>query len=206
VPVVSEESARELPAAASAYLVVDPLDGTRDFLDGTSEFAVNIALVADGVPVLGVVAAPALGCVWRGGAGFGAERVAANADGKTGASTPIRTRPAPAALVAALSRSHLDAATLALLDTLPVAERRRTGSAVKFGYLAEGTVDVYPRLSPTSEWDIAAGHAIVAAAGGVMTAPDGAPLQYGKTPSFQVPGFVAWGDPEAAARRKAGSA
>jgi 3'(2'), 5'-bisphosphate nucleotidase len=113
---------------------------------------------------------------------------------------PIRTRPWPAeGLIAAVSRSHLDTATQAWLARLPVHQRLTCGSSIKFCRLAEGTADVYPRLSPTSEWDIAAGHAVLAAAGGVVTAPDGTPLPYGRAAEgFRVAGFIARGDRNAA--------
>jgi 3'(2'), 5'-bisphosphate nucleotidase len=101
-------------------------------------------------------------------------------------------------MVAAASRSHLDPATKAFLARLPVTEHRSSGSAIKFCQLAEGTADVYPRLSTTCEWDVAAGHAMLVAAGGRVTAPDGTPLQYGRIDAdFRVPAFVAWGDPSA---------
>jgi 3'(2'), 5'-bisphosphate nucleotidase len=102
------------------------------------------------------------------------------------------------------SRSHLNAGTEALLARLPVSERQGIGSSVKFGYLAEGSADLYARLAPTSEWDIAAGHAVLAAAGGSVTTPDGQPIQYGGAASdFKVPAFIAWGDRDAAQRLRA---
>jgi 3'(2'), 5'-bisphosphate nucleotidase len=111
---------------------------------------------------------------------------------------PIRARPAPASLVAAVSRSHLDPASEAFLGGLPVAERVAAGSSLKFTLLAEGVADVYPRLAPTHEWDIAAGHAVLAAAGGTVLRPDGAALTYGHAETgFLVPAFIAWGDPRA---------
>jgi 3'(2'), 5'-bisphosphate nucleotidase len=116
--------------------------------------------------------------------------------------TAIRARPAPhARLIAAASRSHLDPQTEAFLARLPIAERRARGSAIKFCQLAEGTADVYPRLSTTCEWDVAAGDALLSAAGGIVTTPAGAPLSYGRREAnFRVPGFLAWGDPTAAKR------
>jgi 3'(2'), 5'-bisphosphate nucleotidase len=207
VPVVSEEACArdEIPRLGAQFFLVDPLDGTREFLAGRDEFTINVAIVADGRPRLGIVAAPAQGLLWRGVEGHGAERLHLSAGAPAGAAgerVPIRARPAPAAgLVAAVSRSHLDAATQAFLARLPVAERIACGSAVKFCLLAEGTADVYPRLSNTCEWDVAAGHALLAAAGGSLSASDGKPLRYGRiAESFRVPAFIAWGDPSAPAR------
>jgi 3'(2'), 5'-bisphosphate nucleotidase len=194
VPVASEETrACRTQAPAAAMLLVDPLDGTRDFVAGRPEYAVNIALLSGATPVVGIVAGPALGCVWRGIVGKGAEKLKL-------APAPIACRRAVRGqLAAAISRSHLDPASAALLDRLGVAERLRAGSAIKFGWIAEGKVDLYPRLSTTCEWDIAAGHAVLAAAGGVVLTPDGGPLRYGTDPAHYVPGFVAWGDPALAA-------
>jgi 3'(2'), 5'-bisphosphate nucleotidase len=119
--------------------------------------------------------------------------------GTAAEAVPLRTRPAPTKLVAAVSRSHLDPATDSFLGRLPVAARVASGSSLKFGLLAEGAADVYPRLAPTHEWDIAAGHAVLVAAGGTVVRPDGAPLTYGHGErKFLVPGFIAWGDPSAA--------
>jgi 3'(2'), 5'-bisphosphate nucleotidase len=201
VPVVSEEAVeRATPAPlADSFLLVDPLDGTREFVAGRDEFTVNVALVRGGVPRLGIVAAPAQALIWRGIEGIGAERLelAPGADASAGRHhTAIRTRPCPRSrLVVAVSRSHLDPRTEAFLARLPVAERRACGSAVKFCQVAEGAVDLYPRLATTCEWDIAAGHAIVAAAGGAVTTPRGEALRYGAIDAaFRVPEFVAWGD------------
>jgi 3'(2'), 5'-bisphosphate nucleotidase len=203
VPVISEESA-ERALAAATFVLVDPLDGTRDFIAGREEFTVNIALVRDGTPALGVVAAPALGLVWRGRVGHGAERLrlppgaAPQAARET---VEIRTRPWPACAVATVSRSHLDPATEAFVARLGEVSALSCGSSVKFCRIAEGSADVYPRLAPTSEWDVAAGHAVLAAAGGVVETPDGEPLAYGRrAPDFRIPGFVAWGDPQSPAR------
>lgn len=205
--VVSEEAVgRALPdRIPDRFVLVDPLDGTRELVAGRDEFTINLAIVDGGRPRLGIVAAPAQGLLWRGIEGSGAERLwlspGAPANAAQGRSI-IRTRPAPrAGLVAAVSRSHLDPQTEALLARLPIAARHACGSALKFCQIAEGSADVYPRLSPTCEWDVAAGHAVLAAAGGVVTTPEGAPLRYGRiAENFRVPAFVAWGDPEAAVR------
>jgi 3'(2'), 5'-bisphosphate nucleotidase len=198
--VVSEEAAgsRRPDHLGTRFLLVDPLDGTRELIAGRNEFTVNIALVEDAVPIAGVVGAPALGVIWRGGVGLGAERIeltpgAAPAEARVRKPIRTRTRPERGARVL-VSRSHLDPATSAYVDRLPQAERVPCGSSLKFGMLAEGAADLYPRLGPTSEWDIAAGHAVLLAAGGGVTRPDGRPLLYGQA-DFRVPAFIAFGGP-----------
>ncbi|HUI95251.1 MAG TPA: 3'(2'),5'-bisphosphate nucleotidase CysQ [Xanthobacteraceae bacterium] len=193
--VVSEESVARAGPLGGTFALVDPLDGTKEFVAGRDEYTVNLAIVADGCPIAGFIAAPALGLLFRGIVGRGAERLTRDAAGPD--PVAIRCRRAPAgALTAVISRSHLDPATSAFLDSLGVAARMTCGSALKFCRIAEGAADVYPRLSPTSEWDTAAGHAIVTAAGGAVTTPAGAPLRYGaQQQGFAVPGFIAWGDP-----------
>jgi 3'(2'), 5'-bisphosphate nucleotidase len=197
VPVVSEEGVnRRAPPAGKAFLLVDPLDGTKEFLGPSGEFTVNIALIEAGRPVCGVVHAPALGRVWQGLAGRGAASAVLppGADPAGIAWRAIHARPRPAGFVAVASRSHPDPATEAFLASLPVAERRSVGSSLKFCLLAEGEADVYPRLAPTMEWDTAAGHAVLEAAGGRVTTPDGAPFLYGKAgQDFRNGPFVAWG-------------
>jgi 3'(2'), 5'-bisphosphate nucleotidase len=190
--VVSEES-RSRAALGASFALVDPLDGTKEFVAGRGEYTVNLAIVTDGEPIAGFIAVPALGLLYRGIVGRGAERLALD---PAIAPVAIHCRRAPAdGLVAAVSRSHPDAATQAFLDRLGVAARITCGSALKLCRIAEGAADVYPRLSPTSEWDTAAGHAIVAAAGGLVATPSGAPLRYGRADQdFKIAGFVAWGD------------
>jgi 3'(2'), 5'-bisphosphate nucleotidase len=214
VPVVSEEAAGHgRPAvAAKLFLVVDPLDGTREFLAGRDEYTVNIALVQDGTPVAGVIAAPARGLIWRGHIGIGAERLelspgSAREEARDCVAIRTRARPTSGARVL-VSRSHLDAATLAYVDRLREPERVSCGSALKFGLIAEGTADLYPRLAPTSAWDVAAGHAVLAAAGGGVQRPDGTALLYGQASGqessqagFLVPAFIAFGDRAAGAPR-----
>jgi 3'(2'), 5'-bisphosphate nucleotidase len=202
LPVVSEEavSGRTAPPGAD-FILVDPLDGTREFVEGRPEYTVNVALVREHTPVAGFVAAPALGLIWRGVVRHGAERLRFAPDRAAIEPTAIRVRTAPERLVIALSRSHLDPDSAAVAEHLPIVERLICGSAVKFCRIAEGRADVYPRLSPTSEWDVAAGHAVLAAAGGTVTRPDGTALTYGTgTGDFLIPGFMAWGDPAAARR------
>jgi 3'(2'), 5'-bisphosphate nucleotidase len=200
---LSEERVRPESACPNPFFLIDPLDGTKEFLAGRDEFTVNLALVANGTPLLGLVGAPALGLIWRGlvGTGHGAERLTVGADGSLGPAQPIRTRPFPKTgepWVAAVSRSHGDALTEAFIDQRPGAVRQKRGSAVKFAGVAEGTVDIYPRLAPTSEWDIAAGHALVTAAGGKVTDGAGGEIRFGEgRQNFIVPAFIAWGDPGA---------
>src|SRR6266480_1577779 len=205
--VVSEEAAgRALPARIpDSFVLVDPLDGTRELVAGRDEFTINLAVVDGERPRLGIVAAPAQGLLWRGIEGRGAERLRLSPGAPAHAAqarSVVRTRPAPrAGLVAAVSRSHLDPQTEALLARLLITHRYACFSADKFRQIAEGIADVYPRLSPTCEWDVAAGHAVLAAAGGVITTPEGAPVSYGRiAENFRVPAFVAWGDPETAVR------
>jgi 3'(2'), 5'-bisphosphate nucleotidase len=203
IPVLSEERTHlaARPYTGSFFLV-DPLDGTQEFVSGRDEFTVNLALVTNGTPVLGIVGAPALGVIWRGVVGHGAERLLVTKDAHTRTASPIRTRahPAPGApWIATVSRSHGDERTEAFIAERPGAIRQILGSAVKFCRVAEGGADIYPRLSPTSEWDIAAGHAVVCAAGGKITDSAGRPLRFGEArEGFLVPEFIAWGDPAAA--------
>ncbi len=202
VPALSEERT-DLAARPykNSFFLVDPLDGTKEFVAGRDEFTVNVALITNGSPVLGIIAAPALGLVWRGIVGRGAERLMMTKDGKARSAQPIHTRPHPGprtAWIVAVSRSHGDKRTEAFIAARPGAIRQALGSAVKFGRIAEGGADIYPRLSPTSEWDVAAGHAVVTAAGGRITDSKGAALCFGEArEDFLVPEFIAWGDPAA---------
>jgi 3'(2'), 5'-bisphosphate nucleotidase len=199
IPALSEE--RVPPAKTGCpdtFFLIDPLDGTKEFVDGRNEFTVNVALVVKGTPLLGIIGAPALGLIWRGLTGHGAERLAVGPGAEAGGAQPIRTRPFPAPgqpWVAAVSRLHGDAQTEAFIDARPGAVRERLGSALKLAKVAEGAVDIYPRLTPTSEWDIAAGHAVVTAAGGKITDATGGDVRFGHASDFIVPAFIAWGDP-----------
>ena len=204
IPTLSEERVASAPAGCPpVFFLIDPLDGTKEFVAGRDEFTVNVALVANGTPLLGIVGAPALGLIWRGLVGQGTDRRAERLStrGGIGTAEPIRTRAFPRAgqpWVAAVSRSHGDAATDAFIEKRPGAIRQTLGSAVKFARVAEGTVDIYPRLGPTSEWDVAAGHALVTAAGGKVTDPAGGDVRFGEGRSdFVIPAFIAWGDPGA---------
>jgi 3'(2'), 5'-bisphosphate nucleotidase len=179
------------------FVLIDPLDGTKEFVAGSGEYTVNLAIIRGHEPVVGIVAVPAEGVIYRGRVRRGAERLAipGGRPGNT-AIEPIRVRtPAPGGVVAAVSRSHLDSATVDLLDRFQIKNRTACGSALKFCRIAEGAADIYPRLAPTCEWDVAAGHALVVAAGGAVTCPDGGALRYGDiTNDFRVPAFIAWGD------------
>jgi len=199
VAVVSEERTHRPSQLGDIFALIDPLDGTKDFVAGLSEYTVNLAIIQDGEPVVGIVAVPAEGLIYRGRVRQGAERLAMSSSGgipSLAAAQPIRIRNAPRdGIVAAVSRSHLDSATGALLDQLHVGHRVACGSALKFCRVAEGIADIYPRLAPTCEWDVAAGHALVTAAGGTITLPGGGTLRYGDAASdFRIPAFIAWGD------------
>lgn len=190
VPVVAEEAAArgQADGAAPLFWLVDPLDGTKEFISRNGEFTVNVALVRQGVPVLGVVAAPALGRLFAGVLGQGAW--VDDAQGRR--SISVRAVPAEGLTVVA-SRSHGDAAALdRLLAARPVARRVDAGSSLKLCLLAAGEADLYPRLGRTMEWDIAAGHAVLLAAGGHLRRLDGGTFLYGK-PGFENPHFVAYG-------------
>jgi 3'(2'), 5'-bisphosphate nucleotidase len=206
VPVTSEEATARLGAApvGGEFVLLDPIDGTREYLAGRDEFAINVALVRGGRPVLGIVAAPALGLIWRAGEDGRAERMALSPGAAVSAAQspqPIRCRSWPADdPVATVSRSHLDPATVAFLARLPKVRQVSSGSAIKLCRVAEGLADVYPRLATTHEWDVAAGHAVLAAAGGVVIGAQGA-ISYGNAAAgYVVNGFVAWGDPSAPER------
>ena len=233
VAVVAEESvaAGKVPdVGGGPFFLVDPLDGTREFIGRNGEFTVNVALIEDGVPTVGVVHLPALdetfwtagdGVAWRvrgdGGAGRTGQRprrsvsspgagragsAGAGGDagipvpagaGTTGAAERIACRmPRDDGLVVIASRSHRDPETDRYLERFEVAEIVSAGSSLKFCRIAEGTADLYPRLGRTMEWDVAAGHAILGAAGGSVETIDGVPLTYGK-PGFDNPHFVARG-------------
>jgi 3'(2'), 5'-bisphosphate nucleotidase len=202
VPVLSEECVdlAQSPYRGSFFLI-DPLDGTKEFVAGRDEFTVNLALVTNGTPLLGIIGAPALGLIWRGLVGRGAERLAIG-EGSMRVAEPIHTRALPprgTPWIVAVSRSHGDKRTEAFIEARPGAIRQKLGSAVKFGRVAEGGADIYPRLAPTSEWDVAAGHAVVTAAGGKITDAKGKDLRFGEgREGFIVPEFIAWGDPAAA--------
>lgn len=193
VPVISEEHASRVKPPSigrGSYFLVDPLDGTREFVAGRPEYTINIAVLSEGAPICGVICAPASGEFWRGIVGRGAERIGGLS---LTAIQPIRARPRPqSAPTIVVSRSHLDSQTQAYVDRVPSAKLLQSGSSIKFCRVAEGSADLYPRLAPTRDWDVAAGHAILKAAGGEVAAPDGSPLRYG-TDELLIPGFIASG-------------
>ncbi len=189
IPVVAEEkvAAGDIPDLdAGPFWLVDPLDGTKEFINKNGEFTVNIALIDKDGPALGVVLAPAREKAWWGTRGEGA-----HLRDETGAVTKIQVRSKPASgLTAVASRSHSDEKTEKYLDEVGATERISAGSSLKFCLVAEGKADLYPRFGPTMEWDVAAGHAVLVAAGGEVTTLDGAPFLYRK-PDFRNTGFIA---------------
>ncbi|HEY0506254.1 MAG TPA: 3'(2'),5'-bisphosphate nucleotidase CysQ [Lysobacter sp.] len=194
IPVLSEESAHEVPTAQrrqwQRLWLVDPLDGTREFVKRNGEFTVNIALIEDGVAVFGVVQAPVTGVAWHGGATLGAFR----REGER--QTPLRTRaPATAPLRVAASRSHRDARTQAFIDRMGEVEPIGLGSSLKFCRIADGELDVYPRFGPTSEWDTAAAQCVLEGAGGAVLDPRGRPFRYNQRDRILNGDFIALGDP-----------
>lgn len=197
IPVIAEEevSAGRIPHTDGQFFLVDPLDGTKEFIQRRGDFTVNVALIEDFAPSLGVVYAPVDRRLFVGDV-FAATAWSAmvDDDGVIGPQEPIAIRKAPSEGIAAVaSRSHGSPETEAYLDQFDVASRVSRGSSLKICMVAAGEADLYPRLAPTCEWDIAAGDAVLRAAGGTLDAPDGAPMRYGKPKFFNV-GFVAAGD------------
>ncbi|MDE2406660.1 MAG: 3'(2'),5'-bisphosphate nucleotidase CysQ [Xanthomonadaceae bacterium] len=192
IPVLSEESKaidirqrKQWPR----FWLVDPLDGTREFVKRNGEFTVNIALIEDGVATFGVIQQPVTGLLWHGVPGQGAFRR------EDGVDVAIHARiPAHAPLRVAASRSHRDARTDAVIAALPGCLVLGCGSSLKFCRIAEGAMDLYPRFGPTSEWDTAAGQAILEAAGGAVLDPQGRPFRYNQRDTLLNGDFVALGD------------
>ncbi|MGQ0501153.1 MAG: 3'(2'),5'-bisphosphate nucleotidase CysQ [Panacagrimonas sp.] len=192
-PVLSEEDADIAFSTRrnwSRYWLVDPLDGTKEFIKRNGDFTVNIALVDDGFPVLGVVHAPALGLSYFAAEGAGAQRL------KDGATQTLRTRQVPARPTFVVSRSHQDAALEAFLSAAPPHEAVSRGSSLKFCQVAEGSADLYPRTGPTSEWDTAAGQCVAEQAGAqVLRLPGATRLRYNQKESLLNPLFAVVGEP-----------
>jgi 3'(2'), 5'-bisphosphate nucleotidase len=193
IPVLSEESAHEVSTAQRRQWrrlwMVDPLDGTREFVKRNGEFSVNIALIEEGVAVFGVVQAPVTGMLWHGGATLGAFHRNGGYDVR------LRVRaPATAPLRVAASRSHRDARTEAFIARMGEVEPLGLGSSLKFCKLAEGGLDVYPRFGPTSEWDTAAGQCVLEGAGGAVLDPQGRPFRYNQRDRILNGDFIALGD------------
>ena len=190
IPVVGEEaaSAGDIPDVSNCFWLVDPIDGTKEFVSRNGEFTVNIALIDHGVPVLGLVLAPALGRLYTGAAGLGAWVE----DRRERGAISVRAVPVEGLTVVG-SRHHGDGSAVAtLLAGRRIAAHRTVGSSLKLCLVAEGAADVYPRFGRTMEWDTAAGDAILRAAGGAVRTLEGALLNYGKA-GFENPDFVAWG-------------
>ncbi len=187
VPVIAEEqvAAGRIPAHGATYFLVDPLDGTKEFVRGGTDYTVNIGLIEGNAPTLGVVLAPAIGRLYGGWVHSGAW-----VDEGSGRTT-IQTRQRDGHMIAVASKSHLNQATVDYLnEAVGTCDYVAVGSSLKFCLLAEGRADIYPRASPTSEWDTAAGHAVLLAGGGLVDGPHGSPLVYGK-PAFLNRAFVA---------------
>lgn len=203
IPVVAEEecaAGRTPENLGTQFFLVDPLDGTKEFIHRRDEFTVNIALIENGIPVAGVVYAPALGVIYAGAGTVATKRSIAVSHAQEGRpAEPIAVRRDPASRVAVASRSHADAATAAWLEENRVHDTISVGSSLKFCLVAEGRADVYPRLGRTMEWDTAAGDAVLRAAGGIVRTIGGDPLVYGKRNQaddvdFANPHFVASAD------------
>jgi 3'(2'), 5'-bisphosphate nucleotidase len=198
-PIVAEEevAAGRLPKVGRRFFLVDPLDGTKEFISKNGEFTVNIALIENGHPVCGVVLAPAKARLFLGDGTHGAYELAAPEDLPLNfdMAEQIRARRAPEdGMIAVASRSHRDEKTDAFLAKYKIANLISAGSSLKLCLVATGEADIYPRIGRTMEWDIAAGHAVLASAGGRVTDLEGKPLMYGKVErGFDNPHFVAWG-------------
>lgn len=197
IPIVSEEAASEgrIPEVADLFFLVDPLDGTREFLSRNGEFTVNIGLIFNGLPAAGIIYTPARNRLFRGQVGVGAQQaeIAPGAPLSAAAWQDISVRTSqPGNLIAVASRSHRDERTNAYLEEHGVRDTKSAGSSLKFCLLAAGEADLYPRMGRTMEWDTAAGQAILMSAGGSVVTEDGAPLTYGKKErGFDNPHFIA---------------
>ncbi len=190
-PIVGEEAhaGGHRPDPCARFWLIDPLDGTKDFIAGRAAYSVNVALIEGGAPILGLVLSPRDGVLWAGATGAGAFRQA-DADAPR---LPIGVQPMRPLPVVVVSHSHLDPATRDWVTSLGACALEPAGSSLKFCRLAEGSADVYPRYGPTMEWDTAAGHAVLLAAGGAMRAPDGTDFAYAKQGYLNGP-FLAVGD------------
>ncbi len=202
LPVLAEEQAAagNIPNLGNLYACVDPLDGTREFIDRHTDFTVNIAIIENGMPVRGVVYAPALKMLYVAEGRSGAWRCEAepgmNVPNES-ARRPITIRMAPTKIVAIASRSHRTPQTDAFLQKFDIGELKSAGSSLKFCLVAAGEADLYPRMGRTMEWDTAAGHAIVQAAGGKVLTESGEPLRYNKSErGYDNPNFIVYGDVE----------
>jgi 3'(2'),5'-bisphosphate nucleotidase len=206
IPIIAEEAVAggARIEIGARFFLVDPLDGTREFVAKNGEFTVNVALIEGDAPIAGAVYAPAIHRIWFAG------RTGHVVNVRTGERLPpsdshqrLTVRTAPLKLTAIASRSHADPETELFLRRLRIAERIASGSSIKFCLISEGRADVYPRFAPTMEWDTAAGDAVLRAAGGCVLRPDGAPLLYGKlSESLRNSAFIAWGDRQLAGQQR----
>lgn len=189
IPVVTEERAQshKLDVSKGMFFLVDPIDGTKEFINKRDEFTVNIALLNEGMPVAGIVCAPALNECYLGVVGEGATLLDMVTNTSKSISVSIANNEA---LLAVASRSHLTPQNQHFIDINNISETKNAGSSLKFCLLAKGEADIYPRFGPTMEWDTAAGHAVLLAAGGVVNNLDGTVLKYAK-PGFKNPNFIA---------------
>jgi 3'(2'), 5'-bisphosphate nucleotidase len=201
MPVVAEEavSSGAWVDVARNFLLVDPLDGTKEFISKNGEFTVNIAIVEDGAPTAGVVLAPAIGLAYAGSDKGAWKGTIADDQSQIDGWTAIQVRRSNAHPIAVVSRSHMNPATASALAEAGCHEHRSIGSSLKFCLIAESDADFYPRLGPTMEWDTAAGDAVLRAAGGTVVTLDGTPLSYGKRDvpkmrPYENPHFIAVGD------------
>lgn len=204
IPVLSEESdtdVKQMRRQWRDYWLVDPLDGTREFLNRTGEFTINIALIREHRPVLGFIAAPCLDTVWFGGEHYGAYKLTLGADLASKQSIRCRVLQSSAQITVLSAirhrNKHLQATLSYLRSATPELQRLDSGSALKFCQLAEGRGDIYPRFSPCCEWDTGAGQALVEGAGGQVWALNGQPLAYNSRDTLMSPHFVALADPSA---------
>jgi len=198
IPIVAEEQANaggtpDSAKSSDKFWLVDPLDGTKEFIKKGSDFTVNIALIEHGQPRLGIVYAPALGRMFVAKSPKAAVQMEISKGRVIGEETSLCVRDVPrSGITAVASKSHRDAETNAFLDKLGITDIVSTGSSLKFCLLAAGEADIYPRFGPTMEWDTGAGHAVLKAAGGTVVNPDGSPFCYGK-PGFRNGFFIANG-------------
>ena len=199
IPVISEEAASAgfIPAISERFFLVDPLDGTKEFINKRDEFTINVGLIVNKVPEFGIVYAPALNKIYYNTSvseAYSADLNHNDADPKLANVKQITTSPPKKSeLIAVASRSHLNEATKAFLEKFDISNSISAGSSLKFCLLAQAEADIYPRLAPTKEWDTAAGDAVLRAAGGTVTREDGTPLLYGKTKEdYLNTSFIAW--------------
>ncbi|WP_026317090.1 3'(2'),5'-bisphosphate nucleotidase CysQ [Ahrensia kielensis] len=189
IPIISEERSHNhsLAECPDRFFLVDPIDGTKEFIKKTGEFTINVGLIENGVPIAGIVYAPALGRLFIADTDGSCYELDENDQRKD---LRVRDCPDDSAVIAVASRSHNTPETQDFLDKNKISECVSAGSSLKFCVLAAGEADIYPRFGPTMEWDTAAGHAVLSGAGGQVVNIDGSPFKYGK-PDFRNPNFIA---------------